>query len=731
MTPPTAPYNFVRLPRAVMAVHGGIPLADGSQAQLWKRQDELVPGTHSGWIDVEFVTRSSLFTRSPDDPDEPCVDPSSGHPLVPGSSVRGAVRTLVEILAFAKPQPVHEGQLVFRNLNPDHREGEEFLARMREADVEGGFIRRRPDGTYEVEPALGRGRVSWQALRSWLGNDELRDCGDASGAFAVREKANIAIREAHHETRVWVQKIDSAAAEDWYAVTTPNVAGSLAAVLVITGPMEGKHGEHVFLLDDTNTGPGVPIPERVWQTFHSPGQLSQFQELQYGAGRRTPGHLAVGDAVFFQRRENTTDGTDEVAFLGRSLMYRQPNAATPAMLVPERLGQAGVIDLAEAMFGCVRTGEEPVAIRSRVRFRDARWAGAPKNLAGAFDARTHRVLLSSPKPTMAPFYLRVDGSSGTVPSYLEQRPKRTEIRGHKLYWHRDVPLDDAPTGADGQMSTLRPVNADEPFRIRIDFDGLASLELGALLTALDLPDGCGLHLGGGQPLGLGSVEVTATTVHVVDRALRYGVAHEDGGFSWGAASLREASAAELAAWLGAFEAAIRGHAAASGEPGADAEGGIWDLHRMKELRVMLSMPGPPAGKTAQMKLPAFRARRLLPGPHEVAGEPTPSFALAALPAAPAWGPAPIKRRASVHPVAGEHVLARATDQWSKARPAKPGKPATPRKPLLVIVIGGKPTEYDRCTLTAGAALPPPGQAGEYTVVTGGPNPALGPRRDRS
>ncbi len=152
------------------------------------------------------------------------------------------------------------------------------------------------------------------------------------------------------------------------------------------------------------------------------------------------------------------------------------------------------------------------------------------------------LLLSGPKPTAVQQYL-VQGSDEKTRLNLydpEENGEPATLRGHKLYWHRSqqalvqAQIDAANAQADArskkdqdssQITTLEPVDAGATFAFTIHFENLSSVELGALLWALELPGEAGRQychkVGMGKPVGLGSVKVKAT-LHLSDRqAARY------------------------------------------------------------------------------------------------------------------------------------------------------------------------------------------------------------------
>ena len=81
-----------------------------------------------------------------------------------------------------------------------------------------------------------------------------------------------------------------------------------------------------------------------------------------------------------------------------------------------------------------------------------------------------------------------------------------------------------------QNSIVNMVSENEIFQSRIRFENLTDVELGALLFALDLPDGCAHKLGMGKPLGLGTIKITPKLT-LINRDTRYqNILDKDG--SW-------------------------------------------------------------------------------------------------------------------------------------------------------------------------------------------------------
>lgn len=151
----SAPYNFVPLPEKIIsAVSDPRDLPD---------HDEYDRERFSGYFDVTLTTRSPLYIRGPlsvtdfsRQEQDPQIKnkPEFFHtgdertPVIPGSSLRGMLRALLEIISYSKVQWVSEKQLFFRTVDTT-TVGEHYRERM-VGHVETGFLTRQGD-TYFIQ----------------------------------------------------------------------------------------------------------------------------------------------------------------------------------------------------------------------------------------------------------------------------------------------------------------------------------------------------------------------------------------------------------------------------------------------------------------------------------------------------------------------------------------------------------------------------------------------------
>ncbi|MCS7003457.1 MAG: RAMP superfamily CRISPR-associated protein, partial [Dehalococcoidia bacterium] len=124
--PARAPYNFVPLPDRVVSVAPS-KLPD---------HDRFHPDRHSGYFDVTLTTETPLYIRgllkehealNPDaSRNKPDFFAINGEPVIPGSSLRGMLRSMVEIITFSKLQPMSDRQLMYRAVGDMTSLGESY-----------------------------------------------------------------------------------------------------------------------------------------------------------------------------------------------------------------------------------------------------------------------------------------------------------------------------------------------------------------------------------------------------------------------------------------------------------------------------------------------------------------------------------------------------------------------------------------------------------------------------
>ena len=513
-----APYNFVPAPEVVVPAPA-LPL-----------HDSYDPQRHSGVIHCTLTTATPLYTRSALEPneygrrqakDKPeffYVDPDTKLPVIPGSSLRGVLRTLVEIITYSKLQPVTNRQLFFRTMDGSsvmHAYSHRVGFAPGDSRIRGGIF--YADGEkYEIQPCLvARARYDENSeppllfgQRVWTGAGPQR-----MPNWDLQHKA-VWVKLHADATRnlFWFQFADKIRDRQ------PTSPGFYPGTLVITGWAPKKRGEFVFVETRESR---IEVDERFVQDFESDDQISQWQGDAFPLGkpavadRSRSGGLRNGEPVFYMIENGRL-------IFGRAGKFRLPYAHAPVDMLPNYglrhapLPIADVVDMAEAMFGRVdEQASIDAQIAGRIAVGDAHVAAVGEFGDWAAPEGGHLPkVLNSPKPTAVQHYLTQDRpeSEKTLRHY-DDSPEDTTLRGHKLYWHKQENLATEmwaePEGTEpGNLHTgrIRPVAAGVTFAFNLWFENLADEELGALLWMLKMAshDRYRLHLGLGKPYGLGT-----------------------------------------------------------------------------------------------------------------------------------------------------------------------------------------------------------------------------------
>lgn len=174
-----------------------------------------------------------------------------------------------------------------------------------------------------------------------------------------------------------------------------------------------------------------------------------------------------------------------------------------------------------------------VARASKLRFTDACCVGGIDMKYGQLPA------LMEPKMSSFEFYLRNDNNTHSFAPDDDE----TELSGRKLYWHSQKGLDGvkALDSRDDLGSVVEMAPEGSRFSFRINFDDISADQLNNLVYALSIGDEwleasgknmsqhC-LKIGRGKPVGLGSVSVRVKKVLVRTFAVEsYAL---DDGFDW-------------------------------------------------------------------------------------------------------------------------------------------------------------------------------------------------------
>ena len=459
------PYNF-------------IPLKDGVKKDLgeyYTDGDELL----SGRLECRLTTKTPILlpdhehakknTFNGNEYDDYPFMTADGKPMIPGSSIRGVVRSVFEALTDS---------CVFTN--------DDYYFSSRTNIAKKAGLLEKTDTGWALREAIR------YAAKPERVND--KETGDFVGFISNEAKNARYVKEilpspdgSPHTG--YVLKMNQIRIEE----------GKLSAYSVI----EQKPGGETMTLD-----------QKFIDTFEvNLEKYAENEKEKEGGGNRARVYkqkyagMKTGDLlpVWYEK-----DDSEEGCYLAPSQLSRNIYTKKPKDFLKKKnldpCTSRKKLCPACALFGFVASGggNEGSAIGSRVRFSDA-WP------TGAVEPLKSRLLpvLASPRSSSLEFYLRHPAR------FYHADTKNAELAGRKIYWHHsEFDIEKLNVTESPNMTCfMQPVDKGNEFSFNVYFDQITKRQLDQLFTALTLgeneKDSLHCHkVGHGKPVGFGSVKIT-------------------------------------------------------------------------------------------------------------------------------------------------------------------------------------------------------------------------------
>lgn len=566
-----APYNFVPLPEAILTLNTPLP-----------KQDRYDPEYLTGKLNCTLKTASPLYVRaaqtlteySQKNGDGKTIPPSSDFfygetketLLIPGSSLRGMLRNLVEVVSYSRIAPATKNPLFFRTVDVSSI-GKAYGKRMSGGNAgeqgwftlaNAGYMELR-DGDYFIRPA-----------KEILKTQHYRVQEEIALKAKIPNLTNMAIRKDNGKWGpnknyhwvppypIWFKPVAPTShlpeSPTFYAeVTEIHIQaqkpagqdwerGYFIASGWVPSPRGGKGKRRHWIIGPPSTDDKllIPISDEDIELYEAGGRTRTIdnEKMSIVENLKKSGKPIPCFYAFWE----DGDGQRRVAF-GHTGMFRLPYQQSPGQLQPDTLIKTEGYDLAESMFGYVdQSKSERKAVAGRVFVTDAKLID-DYNQALMDEMILSDQALSSPKPTTIQHYLtQSDPDHPENLKHYDSKPNmETSLRGHKFYWHVGTSADVAKRLArapqlrpNEKPNRFKPVKEDQSFTFEIQFENLRSAELGALLWVLDkaADPQYRLKIGMGKPYGLGSIEIKYEAF-LTNRGVRYGKLINAGGWNDG------------------------------------------------------------------------------------------------------------------------------------------------------------------------------------------------------
>lgn len=502
-----APFNFVSLndkpyiPKWAEQISQDIPFKDGL----------------SGSLKIEISAESPIFVSDGMNEDntvacEFChiVDEQGNKRFfIPGTTIKGMIRAVAEILSFGKMTQVQNQSFGIRDLS-NGADGLFYRAKVKVNNVHCGWLRHE-NNQYLINDCGLPWRISAEELdrKFNIGLMEFIQKGEN-----FKSDANKTAKKKYQ--LFYAHATDNDLTDYFIPDTQIGInaggrkfvcfsGGGECGTVVFTGQpgvrqqkynnkkkknvWSGKFFEFVF--PEQTVKKDVVVPDYVFKAFDSIHQNSvdyvDFRKKQLRSGEEIP--------VFF-----IYDEEGNIDTIGISYMYKFPAFNSVYNGIPVDLLDNDNRDLCECIFGYTDKNE---SLRGRVQFVSAML----QNEASFYTEKT--LALAKPHPSYYPLYLGKGQTWNT---------EHIRIAGRKRYPVRGADHILNNMGTDKMSRIIRPLNKGSIFEGSIHFHNLRPIELGALISAIDFckNEDCFHNIGQGKPLGYGKVKVSVISSDIKD-----------------------------------------------------------------------------------------------------------------------------------------------------------------------------------------------------------------------
>ncbi len=547
-----APYNFVPLPEKMV------------EAEIPPTQDIFHTDLLTGWIDFEIESCSPVYIRgmytkeqytrlgnkkAGDLTSEEKLERAPFYtiqqqPALPGSSLRGMLRELVEIVSSGRMRWVSKSPtftyraVADKSDDPLKRKYKDIIGNMA-SNVRAGYLVFE-HGSWYIQPAQTTDKAWFGSKKHFLKvYEEDVDISSFIKMSSSLPKYRPQVIEVSFNQNGWVQKrndlvkkvqMHNAGIPDpkkhWnekracYIVKSKSEKLPYEGWLITSGNMQetgvgtpNRFNHYIFPpVDEKVTR--LSIPEQVVDDYRAgltPYQLEELTDWRDDAHDESWGCLGHGKPVFYIPDKKNAN---HVQYFGHNPNFRIPvmlsvegenRAANPLDFVPDFLRDNPNPDMADAIFGWTEEWDEKSVdgqtIRKqigpakqhagRVFFSDAMYVGNNDGIWYNNGEPITPKILSSPKPTTFQHYLiqdkEHDPNRKESLAHYGTPPSQTGIRGYKFYWHKGsdpkIKYDAKDTSKkfpENVLTRITPIKSGVRFTSKIHFENLRPEELGVL-----------------------------------------------------------------------------------------------------------------------------------------------------------------------------------------------------------------------------------------------------------
>lgn len=487
----TTPYNFVPLNKKVVSPWWANYIS----------HDIPFENAQSGALELTITAKSPIYVRNSGKNETAFNKDKNGY-FIPGSSIKGMIRNVLEIMSFGNmstkvaDQKYSVRDFQNKDIYPKENLGSQTFC---------GWLQ-KVNGEYLLTDCGKSGRIAHKELDKLCGSKKISDYyKTATNIKTDKDKSSKSKNTlfpfagkhrftfSHEDVMRRIYKFDPNGKEEGEIVLTgqPSVRKEPK-----DGQASGKHLEFIFF--QSNRAP-EKVEESVIKNFffayydHDRNQQKddwKWRGQQLKNGEKIP--------VFFRRRDDGKGIKD----IGLSYLYKITYDYSVLDSIRNLQGDVNNHDLSDCIFGYTKGLD---SLKSRVHVSHARLNGSVESLEPV------NAVLAGPKASYYPTYID-QGSNETVARYKTFMDKNATISGWKRYPVRngEVAPNAAPNDNENILTHFRPLPQESTFKCTISYHNLRLEELGALISAITFhkTDNLFHSLGMAKPLGYGKVSVS-------------------------------------------------------------------------------------------------------------------------------------------------------------------------------------------------------------------------------
>lgn len=509
-----APYNFIPLNRKVVEY----------KSDIAEKNDRYYKEHNTGYIELDIETITSIYTRDTFNDNEirnniknsDFYSPT-GKLAIPGSSMRGMIRNLVEILSFSNFGFYDNKKLHYRAVADTTTLGNNYKELMvDESDnfypnIESGILKKEGleyriypskyiEGTQIYRINFDKKTRLIDGTTNYRLNEYTTDkiyFSPVAPALHTHYRFNKQTNKKDKPYKLKYSRLSSVSKEN-------DQENKISGYIISSGSFDSKHMHWVINEIDSESHYLICSEQLITDYKNDKNKEEKTDLLEILSNK------SEGVPCFFIS-DMDNDNKKEVKYFGHTGMFR----LTYNYQLKDFISQNDVSkDLTDSIFG------KESEFATRVFFEDCILSEEQKNQDVLIEEKRIKIL-GEPKPTTFQHYLNQDSDNKkNLRTYNETN---TEIRGNKLYWHKsnNTNWEETEQNKNSNMEVrIKTVKSQTKFTGRIRFENLSNIELGALLQSLELPEGCFHKIGMGKPYGLGSIKITPK-LYLSNRVERY------------------------------------------------------------------------------------------------------------------------------------------------------------------------------------------------------------------